>query len=154
MKKDRMKQNLIIILILKLLVACTTVDREVQIIEQALVGTWTIEHLWIDEAIELNPIMTNLITFTNKNKLSFPGAGEINWKIEKGENEQFFLDLTGLDNRYNFHLLLSFETDKNDKVLKLFLQSEKIEILSSKMLFNFDKNTKVINVLTELTTYN
>jgi hypothetical protein len=153
-KKGWMNKNLFFVLVFNLLFACSTADREVHIIEKGLIGTWTIDHIWVDDDYELNPIFSNLMTFKKNGKFLFPGSEEIEWKVDRDLNGLLFLNLNGHDNRYNLRLLISFKKDENDKLLKLFLESEQIELIGSKMLFDFDRNFQTINKLTELTGYN
>jgi hypothetical protein len=133
-----------------ILTSCLRKDKKVDI-ESILLGSWTIENLNFKKEQKIRPILVNIINFHKNSELDFPEAKTIIWSIEENPKNNYLLVLNSIESEYNNIYRISFEKDSENKLLKLHLNSESIDMICVKSM-NFDMNEYRIDKLLELTT--
>ena len=138
----------ILVLILS---SCSRKDSKTEI-ESALLGMWTIETLDFTRPQTIRPLTSNILNFNKDSELKFPEAKRVNWFIQKNQDKNYSLILKSEEPEYNNSYKITFVKDSQNKLLKLHLISESIEMVCVKGLYNFDRNENIIDRVVKLTT--
>ena len=129
--------------------SCLRKDKKVDI-ESILLGSWTIENLNFKTEQKIRPILVNLVNFKKNSELDFPEAKKIIWTVVENPQNNYLLVLNSVESEYNNTYRITFEKDITNKLLKLHLDSESIEMVCVKFMFNFDMNEYRIDKVLEL----
>jgi hypothetical protein len=111
--------------------------------EKKIIGTWAIDNV-INKA-ENNDVYlkSNMITFNEKN-ICFLPVFEKNqdkkgsWKIDYKEDTVLIINANNNPLNGSYHI--KFKRDSENKLLRLFINSETYELECSKLLHNYDKD--------------
>ncbi len=136
-------------IIVLILTSCLRKDKKVDI-ESILLGSWTIENLDFKTEQKIRPILVNLVNFMKNSELDFPEAKKIIWTVVENPKNNYLLVLNSVESEYNNTYRITFEKDITNKLLKLHLDSESIEMVCVKFMFNFDMNEYRIDKVLEL----
>ena len=136
-------------IIVLILTSCLRKDKKVDI-ESILLGSWTIENLNFKTEQKIRPILVNLVNFKKNSELDFPEAKKIIWTVVENPQNNYLLVLNSVESEYNNTYRITFEKDITNKLLKLHLDSESIEMVCVKLMFNFDMNEYRIDKVLEL----
>lgn len=131
------------------LFSCSTNTGNIEI-EDMLIGNWTIDYLNFKQEQYFLP-MSNIMNINMNNELYISGLENCKWELEITKENNFFIILNSLVPKYCDTLSLVFLKDNSHKLLKMKLSSNHFEMLSSKMLLNFDMNQKKIEEVVKLT---
>jgi hypothetical protein len=148
-KPEKIMKKISFCIIILILTTCLRRDRKVDI-ESILLGSWTIEYLDFRKVQDIKPILVNLINFKKNSELVFPGAQKIIWSVEENPKNNYLLVLDAIEPEYNNTYRISFEKDLKNKLLKLHLDSDSINMVCAKFMFNFDMNEYRIDKVLEL----
>ncbi len=144
-----MRIKTLLILITLLLNSCS-IHRDLKIIESGLIGNWTIDSLYVKDHQSMT-VKSNIITFQKNGEFIFPDSNEITWKLSKDSDQKIWIKFISNSPQFNNNFNLYFKKDSINKLLKLYLVSESIDLDCSKMLFNYDNNLKAIEKLIMMT---
>lgn len=109
-----------------------------------LIGIWTIDSIKMNDNEIIYHYLSNLASFEKGGICSMPVKSKNEnrkgkWHIEE-KDSTLFLTIVIEDNNLNGTYYLSFWKDYENKLFKATLKSNDLEIICSKLLYNFDKD--------------
>ncbi|MDR1679874.1 MAG: hypothetical protein LBR81_08900 [Prevotellaceae bacterium] len=140
--------KLIILVVLCLLYSCSSGVKDI------VKGFWTINFMEYSQNQEiLYEFGTNILIFKKKNECTIPAYREDYrnpsnrqgiWKITQ-QGEQYFLTINTENEIFAGTHKICFKKDYQKKLIKMIIQSDYLYIESSKFMFNFDRDNKIID---------
>jgi hypothetical protein len=132
-----------------ILLACTK-QTDQEKIDRFLIGNWTFDSLEFKDQKIFQP-MSNILSFKENHELEISGIGHCSWSVETTKKGRFFVVLNATNPEFRDSLRLKFRTDNINKLLKMNIESENLEMDCSRLLLNYDSNRKEIENVINLT---
>jgi len=130
-----------------IILACTE-QTDLKKIESILIGSWTFDSFEFKDQELFHP-MSNIISFRRNHELGISGIEHCSWSVESTKQGRFILILNSTNPEFCDTLRLKFSNDNVNQLLKMNIESERVEMNCSKLLLNYDSNRKEIeNVIT------
>ena len=133
-----------------ILLACT-MQADQEKIDRILIGNWTFDSLEFKDQQLFHP-MSNIISFRESHELGISGIEHCSWSVETTNQGGFFMKLIATNPKFCDTLRLTFVNDNVNNLLKMKLESERVEMNCSKFLQNYYSNRKKIESIINLTT--
>jgi hypothetical protein len=142
-------KNLLPIILGIIILACSE-QTDHQKLDSILIGNWTFDSLEFKDQQLFHP-MSNIISFRKNHELEISGIEHCSWSVETTEQGRFLLILNSTNPEFCDSLRLKFSNDNVNKLLKMNIESESVEMNCSKLLLNYDSNRKEIENAINLT---
>src|SRR5690606_15692874 len=144
------------VIFISLVLSCFLIQSCKNVYEKTISGWWSIDCIYYKKVDFRLCLSLNLIRFEKNNKISLPiieckefkgGRDKVgDWKLINDSTSTFII-VESENDAFNGKYEITFFKDDDEKLLKMRLKSNQMDIWLSKGMFNFDQNIDLINQL-------